>query len=40
MGRAENRSDELVLKQLQDLERENAMLRQYLTSMAFPIHFP
>lgn len=40
MGRAENRSDELVLKQLQDLERENAMLKSILDKHGISYSLP
>lgn len=40
MGRAENRSDELVLKQLQDLERENAMLKTILDKHGISYSLP
>ena len=40
MGRAEDRSDELVLKQLQDLERENAMLKTILDKHGISYSLP
>lgn len=40
MGRAENRSDELVLKQLRDLERENAMLKSILDKHGISYSLP
>lgn len=40
MGRAENRSDELVFKQLQDLKRENAMLKSILDKHGISYSIP
>ena len=40
MGRAENRSDELVFKQLQDLKRENAMLKSILDKHGISYSLP